>query len=1340
MCLEDESESVLHRAVRETLVKNQPYDEVIGLIRAGVSCAVENSNHMTPAELALSLGPAGEQLARLMVQVECDNLPLEEAFKRILVRGNLSLVRVMMAHQMLTFDRDTVLSGLVIAFAELRTRNVGLSAEIVDWVQYSLVEADYKCSEGTKMKIDEINCRTTHLIECIEFLEKNYSNGDFGDMDDRFVLYLRQILEHVFFLKNHYKAIPLLQLQFCLAIFMRVITGESDESQDIYGFMVDKDMILDFLKSTKEVLITPEEEPDAKMSYLYLRQLHDTSYHRLKKATILTIRNIVTNNSEYKTIANITCFELLDPHQISLLQELSKQLQNLKQTVRYRKCFKNLFKTYQAAKQFYSVRKIIGSIRTIQDLDMNEPSAQLTSIAVLKRSLQIIGEAIKSTKQTPNITRKLDNILQIFSSQSFAEMTKDLRQFFSHDYSLEKLHLEQHCPVELFRSIHRNLKLSSSWLSYVQFLQDVHIFKRYLARLLRMKAIEQMRSYVRFIGTEFKARLQSRYEPHDINEALLLVQNLMLKASEQQERHTFEQIERLLIVFRNTVMNDLASVGNLIDNFFFLEKYIKQDVAKIERVRVIVQHMLAASSRCRRHKSVDKASIKMAPDIIMQLRMKEKDQHKKNILEEIWRRLVKQNVAAIESLKKRSVEQKDHCLAETLRILKELGISADDDDFFQMLNQRLSKKYYRNLFDLNNKYHVLSEVIKDRHILGDVKQLKTQLKLMRRRDERYFQSIFDGIVDTIRNVLLKHGDLQNVISVQLPMVDVVALEYFVLLVGEILCSIGIFNDNLQSVKAIVPIITGRNLRNYLAHDQLVYDVLTSSSSSVKINALFLAQNKIDLYNQPCKHEFDFSANHANTFEKKLVWFHAQHEFFAAVKAFDVAKLECLALRDPINLLGRDHLNRDVISMAMNAQPSLFINQLLNSTDKPNLFEFLLRHSPNFQLKHQINQILARPHQFCYSAAIRFELIDQLLDLRSHREVNTNLSDTDLERFLGSYTLESTRRLVLTLPVEHLLHGQRLKNTIIHWAVLRGDLGLVQYVLDHHRSLVNETNVFGETPLGFAVRYGYNAIARLLIRSGADVNSGRCSPVWIASCLGDADLIPLLVNKRTDKNPSLHNPLVGALENNNLHIFIQLCEQHDFSLQIENLLHRAIQLGRSRFLQYILKTTQAQTLIHSLDPIDFTPLMTAAVCGQTEFLLKLLNLGADPCFSNQTGYTPLHCAVYSGKQKIVEILLQQPGVDIDAISADDKFSPRCKSDVPSNPTSRLFSALSNSSRTARTRCPLSKRSHRRRWQESTDVRCHRRKFANGELPDRERNRCKLASVWRADYVAYCREQK
>ena len=133
--------------------------------------------------------------------------------------------------------------------------------------------------------------------------------------------------------------------------------------------------------------------------------------------------------------------------------------------------------------------------------------------------------------------------------------------------------------------------------------------------------------------------------------------------------------------------------------------------------------------------------------------------------------------------------------------------------------------------------------------------------------------------------------------------------------------------------------------------------------------------------------------------------------------------------------------------------------------------------------------------------------------------------TPLSRAL-SLSLNRSQNINLALDVADMLvqHGGRLNNGsqesstpfyLLHDAPRRGNMALLNFLLEHRKALEVEINAKGRqglTPLHFASRSGKLEAARALLDAGADVNvsddKGK-TPLDAASTNGKDDLVELL---------------------------------------------------------------------------------------------------------------------------------------------------------------------------------------------------------------------------------------
>ena len=70
-------------------------------------------------------------------------------------------------------------------------------------------------------------------------------------------------------------------------------------------------------------------------------------------------------------------------------------------------------------------------------------------------------------------------------------------------------------------------------------------------------------------------------------------------------------------------------------------------------------------------------------------------------------------------------------------------------------------------------------------------------------------------------------------------------------------------------------------------------------------------------------------------------------------------------------------------------------------------------------------------------------------------------------------------------------------------------------------------------------------------------------------------------------------------------------------------------------------------VNAVGGFDWTALMVATVKGHIDAVRQLLARGADPNLRDIYGWTPLMRAVYEDRERVVQALLEQPGVQLDA---------------------------------------------------------------------------------------------
>lgn len=158
---------------------------------------------------------------------------------------------------------------------------------------------------------------------------------------------------------------------------------------------------------------------------------------------------------------------------------------------------------------------------------------------------------------------------------------------------------------------------------------------------------------------------------------------------------------------------------------------------------------------------------------------------------------------------------------------------------------------------------------------------------------------------------------------------------------------------------------------------------------------------------------------------------------------------------------------------------------------------------------------------------------------------------------------------------------------------------------------------GESPDDYvfflAIRYNANAVLRVLIKAGANLNA-----VEHPKCSG-------------------YTPLMRAIAAKNMQAFRMLLKAGaliDKRGSYEMPLHLAAELGSGDFIRACIA---AGAKIDVRDGGGKTPLMTAAHFGQIGIVELLLKAGASLRNRDRFGRTPSEIAADSGEEKVVELL-------------------------------------------------------------------------------------------------------
>ena len=197
---------------------------------------------------------------------------------------------------------------------------------------------------------------------------------------------------------------------------------------------------------------------------------------------------------------------------------------------------------------------------------------------------------------------------------------------------------------------------------------------------------------------------------------------------------------------------------------------------------------------------------------------------------------------------------------------------------------------------------------------------------------------------------------------------------------------------------------------------------------------------------------------------------------------------------------------------------------------------------------------------------------------------------------------------------------------------------------------------GTQPLHVAAKSGNTAVAATLLRAGADVNAVATGGYQTSDYEGQRPLDIAREFGRTGVADLLARHGGTAIGNSeDLAAWRRQRSPLDDPFEEKSLVEAQDRYA-SRTISEALKNGDPNYEVPTTNTEGYTVLHLAAEQGYVDSLRELLRLGADAKAlfrsPNQGWRTPLHAAAQYGRARIVEILVQEGGVDVDTLSADN----------------------------------------------------------------------------------------
>ncbi|XP_050096529.1 uncharacterized protein LOC126578225 [Anopheles aquasalis] len=809
-----------------------------------VDGVVRDSEGRTVTQHALA--NAEPAMAKELISMEIEGLDDATACYRMMRGGSTDVFKLYLSMCTNWTERETF-QNIASALVKINVKNIILPEGFRVFLEWKLSDYGYRQLAGDWKGIKDPHEWRSHLgiiADCWKVVSDRYDTRRYDDVDDQLLHRLEVIHNHLYLLKHKrfLRHLPLQEAIFCLAIFVSIY--KSSEQFHAYRMLVNKCFVVDILRMIcRQLLLVERNVADAESELISLIGNINELDEKNKRVLIEAVRERLPSISNPQNVVNRIASGRKKQHPISesVAEAVSDEAFDLQHLLKFsdRRIIRMLKKRYVKTRQLYSLSKMMYYCDQMSTLEKSE---SVTKTAGMKRIVQVLGETVKNTKNSPNLPGKVETTVSLLLTELFPVISKELREVLSHSFSLKQLLIGKEHEQKPFETVTRNFHMLRTAVQLLY--QSVAIATRqaYYGLLHSCSSMEAMRSLVLYVGDHDMLDAEQKTCHAQVKQYFQEVKNLFNELVDQPVGRT-EQF-RLLQRALNTKLQ-------LVNKF---EEYYKEDGDGFQLEDIKKAAMASNDLASVRALLKWKLSMRWANELYAAISSSWETNHvESSTIEWMDHRLLRYNPSVMAGVLKcfsaslKSIEEFEY-IQHTRELTKEIGIAESiDEEALQELNERL-KPYYDNIFFVDNKWKVLKMFCKARKLKWDEQGANRLI----RSDRERLQQLFDDRRKDLQTILKKNrlatlADLSERLF-DLPAHVLTAIEWCQLELCEMLVAVGYFGDSFHYVKHRIPMIQGTNYRNFLAHDSLSYNLLTDSSTEkVVINAFVMANSEVQLF-------------------------------------------------------------------------------------------------------------------------------------------------------------------------------------------------------------------------------------------------------------------------------------------------------------------------------------------------------------------------------------------------------------------------------------------------------------------------------------------------------------
>lgn len=920
--------------------------------------------------------------------------------------------------------------------------------------------------------------------------------------------------------------------------------------------------------------------------------------------------------------------------------------------------FGELYSDYQQIRDIHSLEKTSDYIKLALSANPKEREGQL----IITRVLQVIGEYLKNTLESPKLSSTTSELLLLSLPKNTREVIIDLRNSLSHAYSLSKrTEIEENTDVNFFIGVQNDTKKVGDVITSILYDNKIKTVRILLRKIINSENLDEIKEVTEaFSNAKLDEITSGNFVTMEHEKLKKLIAELSNSVTEKtsHEQELFNKINNII----NCAGTQSENIRTDYITGFALLKSLSIGFSDNK-----IDHNVIRGMKFRANKTLEN----IVPRIESHS-LKEIAELSKKISHSVKSRIQEDNLDEVNRLTCEIFYIAEFGTGD-IKWIEELREKLNEKGSFipaykQKKTYNITEEKYNNQLAL--KLSELKSILRNNALSGKLIE-----KLPSYKSNKKLQAVVEMLVLDIMSIL---GTSKNYLE-----------------------------NNLLFLDENTPLLTGKCLRNHLAHDNALVDVLLSDPSiAVILNAKKLtSENIMKSKKKVGKLVRDDPSKLKDKYDQGLITITNQERMFVALEEGNLEDLKSYLKKGAdinarsINLWTTLHFaakgpsleivkfvlnqNLDVNVKDINGQSPL---QIAAAHGRKNIVKFFVGEAGLYvddadnHGKTPLHIAAQNGHKDTVEVLLKNKASTVTQDMsglsplyyairNNHVNVAKVLlekdTNVDINEAMGGFTPlhEAAESGHLEL-VNFLLQNKADVNarndrdwTPLHAAAFNGHLEIVNALILKGAN-VNASVINGCTPLHYAIENGHEKIANILLKHGANVNvvdkTYNNTPLHYAAKDGHEKIVKaLLTNKANASIATVEGitPLHFAVQSGHLKIVVALLE-HGVNIRAKDKnnatpLHYAAESGHKAVAELLIKNGVE---INDKANNNLTPLHVAALKGHKDIIELLIRNKAEVRAQDIKGSTPLHAAAMNGSKDVIDLLIKNKA-EVDARTND-----------------------------------------------------------------------------------------